>query len=161
MDPEAEHPVETLRRGAPARWRALAPWLAPGALVVIALHQIALAQLADLSPWKGGGYGMFSTTDHGGARFLRVYALDAGGERRVPLPPELVNRSYRVRDLPSPRGLRRLAREIAAAAPESVAGSASLRLEVWRTVHDPITLEPRRAVLREAVVPPPPPPPLP
>ena len=144
-DPSAESP--------PRRWRSLAPWLAPSALVVIALHQIALAHLADLSPWKGGGYGMFSTTDHGGARFLRVYALGAAGERRIPLPPELVNRSYRVRDLPSARGMRRLAHEIAAAAPESVEEADALRLEVWRTVHDTRTLEPRRGVLREAVVP--------
>jgi len=153
MDPEVEHPVESPRPAGPARWRVLAPWLAPCALVVIALHQIALAQLVDLSPWKGGGYGMFSTTDHGGSRFLRVFALDAAGERRIAVPPELVNRSYRVRDLPSARGLERLAREIAAAAPDAVAGSDSLRLEVWRTVYDPVTLEPRRAVLRDAVVP--------
>ncbi len=152
MDPDPEPSVAT--PPAPARWRRVAPWLAPAALVAIALHQIALAHLVDLSPWKGGGYGMFSTTDHGGARFLRIYAIDAAGdERRIPVPPELVNRSYRVRDLPSAGGMGRLAREIAAAAPEAVAGSVSLRLEVWRTVYDRRTLEPSRSVLRAVVVP--------
>lgn len=137
----------------PARWRRLAPWLAPVALVAIALHQIALAHLADLSPWKGGGYGMFSTTDHGDARRLRVFALDGGGERRVPIPPELVNLTFRVRDLPRERALARLARELAEASPERVAQARALRLEVWRTEFDLHTLEPRQRRLREQVVP--------
>jgi hypothetical protein len=30
-----------------------------GVLIVVALHQLFLAQTADLSPWSGGGFGMF------------------------------------------------------------------------------------------------------
>ena len=133
------------------RWRVL-PWLAPALLVAIALHQIALVYAADLSPWKGGGYGMFSTTDHGGARFVRVYALGAGGERRVPIPPNLVNRTYRVRDLPRPAALERLGREMARESPEAVAGADRLRIEVWRTRHDRESLEPSLHKLRESLV---------
>ncbi len=135
-----------------ARWRRAAPWLAPALLVAIALHQIALAHAVDLSPWKGGGYGMFSTTDHGGARFVRLWAEHPEGERRLPLPPELVNRSYRARDLPTTRRLERLAREVALARPEAVAGAEALRVEIWRIRPDPSTLEPRRSVLRETRV---------
>ena len=132
-------------------------WLAPAALVVIALHQIALAHAADLSPWKGGGYGMFSTNDHGGARFVRVWALEpgpgegasaAGGERRVRIPPGLVNASYRLRDLPRPEALRAFGRALAREWPDAVADAPALRVEVWRTRHDPGTLEPRRERLR-------------
>ncbi len=134
------------------RWRRLAPWLAPAALVAIALHQIALAHLVDLSPWKGGGYGMFSTTDRGGARSVRIHALGDGPARRVPVPPHLVNRAYRVRDLPRASALDAFAREIARESPDAVVGARRVRVEVWRTRHDPESLEPRREMLRRREV---------
>ena len=58
-----------------------------------------------------------------------------------------------MRDLPRERALARLAREIAAASPERVGGATALRLEVWRTQFDPRTLEPKKLLLREQVVP--------
>ena len=44
-------------------------------LVLIASLQFVLAHTKDLSPWKGGGFGMFSTVDSPGARKLRVYLV--------------------------------------------------------------------------------------
>jgi hypothetical protein len=105
----------------------------PGALLaVLALTQIALAFGTQLSPWKGGGFGMFATNDHGAFRSVRVYALGPGGEERVEVPPELRRAELRVRELPSEGALRRLAETLAAEAPEA----SGLRTEVWRVELD-------------------------
>ena len=56
-----------------ADWRALLP---VALLMAVATVQVILATAAGLTPWKGGGFGMFSTTDDGG-RFL-LAGLDPG-----------------------------------------------------------------------------------
>ena len=45
---------------------------APLVLILIACLQIYLTQTQELSRWKGGGFGMFSTLDSPSARFLRI-----------------------------------------------------------------------------------------
>ena len=107
----------------------------PGAvLVALACAQIALAFGADLSPWKGGGFGMFATNDHGGFRHVRVYAVRADGEERLELPAEVERAELRAAWLPSDGMLRRLADALAraGAAPDARA----LRVEVWRAEFD-------------------------
>ena len=60
------------------RWLAL---LVPAILVLVATNQLVLASTTDLTPWRGGGFGMFSTTDNHDQRFLRITAVtDTGGE---------------------------------------------------------------------------------
>jgi hypothetical protein len=54
-------------------------WCAPGLLCVIALTQIARVRTTLLTPWKGGGFGMFSTVDSVGARFVKIYVQTADG----------------------------------------------------------------------------------
>jgi hypothetical protein len=115
----------------PARERILREL--PGALLAaLALAQIALSFGVQLSPWKGGGFGMFATNDHGAFRSVRVYALLPGGEERVEVPPELRRAELRVRELPSEGALRRLGEKLAAEAPQA----AGLRAEVWRVELD-------------------------
>lgn len=54
------------------------PWnlsyLAPALLLCIASIQFFYCVRYDMSPWKGGGFGMFSTIDSPGSRIIRVYA---------------------------------------------------------------------------------------
>src|SRR6476660_7863931 len=45
-------------------------------LALVACAQLVLARTGDLTPWKGGGFGMFSTLDHGAFRRVTV-VLDA------------------------------------------------------------------------------------
>lgn len=55
--------------------------LAPSILLcTIALRQIWLAKTDTLSPWKGGGFGMFSCADTPGNRFLQVTGWTTEGE---------------------------------------------------------------------------------
>ena len=49
----------------------------PCLLVLVALNQIRLAHTSWLSPWKGGGFGMFSSTDDPGQRFIGTEAGDS------------------------------------------------------------------------------------
>lgn len=51
------------------RWLSL---VIPGLLLLVAVTQIALVHQTRLSPWKGGGFGMFSTLDAPDARVIRL-----------------------------------------------------------------------------------------
>jgi len=112
------------------RSRAL-PWIAPALLAALAGLQIALAHTAQLTPWKGGGYGMFSTTDHGGFRTLRAFALEPPGERRLRVPDELRNEVLRSLDLPTDARLQNVAASLA-----RHSGAPRVRVEVWRLEFD-------------------------
>jgi hypothetical protein len=103
-------------------------------LVALACAQIALAFGAGLSPWKGGGFGMFSTNDHGGFRQVRVYARTGGAEARVALPAELRRAELRTAWLPTHGALRRYGRALAAHG--EAEGADALRVEVWRAEFD-------------------------
>jgi hypothetical protein len=119
------------------RRRAL---VAPSLLFTLALAQIGGFAAFGLSPWKGGGFGMFSTTDHGGFRSVHVIERTAAGERRVAVPEELERLQRHVREVPREANLRRLAAALRARAP----GLGALRVEVWRTEFAPGDLAPSR-----------------
>ena len=55
-------------------------WLVPTILLLIALLQLYLAQTANLSPWKGGGFGMFAAVDAPSMRVLAAEGLDQDGQ---------------------------------------------------------------------------------
>jgi len=60
------------------RDRALA-WALPVVLILVALTQITLAHTRDLTPWKGGGFGMFASVDLLSYRPLQAeFVTDAG-----------------------------------------------------------------------------------
>ncbi|MDH3686450.1 MAG: hypothetical protein OEP95_09495 [Myxococcales bacterium] len=110
--------------------RAL-PWIAPALLALLAALQILLVHHANLSPWKGGGYGMFSTTDHGGFRTIRAFAVDGSSEQRLSIPPELRSDVLRALDLPSDERLEDLAASLA-----RQNRASRVRAEVWRLKFD-------------------------
>jgi hypothetical protein len=119
--------------------------VAPGLLAALAGVQIALAFGAHLSPWKGGGFGMFSTLDHGGFRGVEVTALLPEGERRLAVPPERVREMRRARTLPTRGALLGLARALAPELPEARA----VRVRVFRIAFEPGDLRPVRRPLAE------------
>ena len=60
--------------------RFLQFWFVPILLMVVALRQITLVFTIDLTPWKGGGFGMFSSIDRPSNRVIEVRGLTATGE---------------------------------------------------------------------------------
>lgn len=85
--------------------------LVPLIMVAIALFQLYLAHTADLSPWKGGGFGMFSSVDSPSMRVLSAVALDQSNHPLIlDLADALDGRLYQgMRALPRPDTLQWLA----------------------------------------------------
>jgi hypothetical protein len=119
--------------------------IAPALLLALGLAQIAGWLVFDLSPWKGGGFGMFSSNDHGAFRQVQVFERIETGERRVALPSELDRLRRHVREVPREANLRRLGVALRRAVPEL----GPLRIEVVRIEFAPMDLEPRRAPLAQ------------
>ncbi len=115
-------------------------WVAPALLVVLALAQIGGWLAFDLSPWKGGGFGMFASNDHGAFRQVVVFEHGEDGTRRVSLPSELDRLRRHVREVPRESNLRRLGTAVR----REVPGLGPLRIEVFRTEFAPSDLAPRR-----------------
>lgn len=67
--------------------------IAPLCLAMIAMGQIRNARSSSLSPWKGGGFGMFSSVDSQAARFLHIYLITGKGEIPVAAPAALAAKS--------------------------------------------------------------------
>lgn len=98
-------PLES-KRAIFARW---APrYGAAVVLCAVGFVQIALVYCCDLTPWKGGGFGMFSTVDSLDARYVKIYLV--AGDRSIPaIPPPGLGADYlRVQALPTQAALDRL-----------------------------------------------------
>jgi hypothetical protein len=133
----------------PGAARFLPCWL----LLGVALSQLWLTQAEGLSPWLGGGFGMFSTTDVGSRRHVHAVARYPGLELELPRPPELADLEERTRALPSEARLRELARAWAPFAPREYGSPRTLVVQVFGTRFDPVSLVPSAALLRQVEVP--------
>ncbi|MGZ5443169.1 MAG: hypothetical protein ACXW5U_14265 [Thermoanaerobaculia bacterium] len=96
------------------RWARRLPLIAPILLSAVALIQLYAARTTWLTPWKGGGFGMFSTVDSPGARFLRIALETDRGTVRVGAPAQLQRDAARLREAPDLPALRAFAKKVAA-----------------------------------------------
>ena len=128
-------------------------WLPPALLVAVALNQLWLSFRADLTPWCGGGFGMFSTNDGRFARHIHAYGLSPGLRFELPIPDELAEEFQAAAALPSDARLRALARALAPYAESDFESPDVIRLEVFATRWDPSTLAPAGVLLGEVEVP--------
>jgi hypothetical protein len=143
----------SIARATRVRWTAILPYLPSVLLFVTALCQFILASTVDLSPWLGGGFGMFSTTDDGINRQVRVFMTQAGEkEQKREIPESLTDLAHRARVLPSPGRLQAFAHALAHAYWREGWQFSTLRVEVWRTTFDPQSLTPHARKLRECVL---------
>ena len=100
------------------RWLVAA---VPILLTIVALTQMTIATTGDLTPWRGAGFGMFSTLDGHDLRGVRVEVVDGDGNRRPTASGEVgrdddVRREMvRARAWPTDARVQRLARTIARA----------------------------------------------
>ncbi len=85
----------------------------PAVMATVALIQKSASRKFSLSPWKGGGFGMFSTVDSPAARFLRIYLVTSQGKTQVNLPSWLENLVTEVRTIPTKTRVLNLTRELA------------------------------------------------
>jgi hypothetical protein len=130
---------EAGRTGASARaaWRAALP---VALLLAVAGAQVTLTRTSGLSPWKGGGFGMFSTTDDGGRRWVRIYVTAAERSEEIAISPSLEDAARRAATLPNDAALARLARRVVDRERRNDRPVDEVRIEAWRTVFTPGTL---------------------
>jgi hypothetical protein len=88
--------------------------LAPVCLCLVAALHLARVWTVHQTPWKGGGFGMFSTVDAESARFLRCWLITNEGKLPLPLPPAVEKPVAEMRAAPSQAGLMQLATRLAA-----------------------------------------------
>jgi len=128
-------------------------WIPAALLVAVALAQITLARRANLSPWLGGGFGMFASTDGWGRREVRAVAVREGLRRPLVPMRDAPAASRRAAALPSETQLRALARELAWLPSRDEAPLRAIELEVWGVRFEPHTLERKSVRLRALTVP--------
>ena len=111
--------------------------------VVIAAHHYYWVHHAHLSPWLGGGYGMFSTTDYGPSRYIRVYGLrDNIIQEEIEMPEWLFMLARKTRGLPDDKNVLSLALEIENYLDTNQHGYPVIRIEVWASQYHTETLRP-------------------
>ena len=111
-------------------WRA---WIPPIVLMVVALAQVTLAKTAGLCPWKGGGFGMFSTIDVTDTRSVRVFIERPVSSEELEIAPAYWAKATQAKLFPSDRLLTRLALAIVNHEQSYKRPVNAVRLEVWRT----------------------------
>jgi hypothetical protein len=120
-------------------------------LAVVGITQIVLVRTTDLSAWKGGGFGMFSTLDHGAFRGVDIVVEAQDRSEAQEVPPSLGVSAARAAMCPSDWLLKQLAEGVVARERRYQRPVARVKLTVWRTVFDPATLRATEQTLREYV----------
>jgi hypothetical protein len=125
--------------------------LPPLLLVVVAVVQIVLAQTGDLTPWKGGGFGMFATLDHGAYRNVDIVVAAPDRSEGLEIPESLETAVARAAAFPADWLMRALAEGVAAREKRHHRAVSRVTMTVWGTVFDPVTLRPSERPLRTFV----------
>jgi hypothetical protein len=124
----------------------------PAALLTItALTQIGLTRTADLTPWKGGGFGMFATLDHGAFRGVDILVDAPDRSEAMEIPPSLETAAARAVACPADWLLRDLAQGVAARERRHRRPVSRITVRVWRVDVDPIVLHATERPLRTFV----------
>ena len=125
--------------------------LAPALLVAVASSQIALSRTVDLTPWKGGGFGMFATLDTpaiGASTSSSTRPIESEA-LQVPASIELV--VARAAACPADGMLRAVAEAVVARERRYRRPVSRVTLTFWRADFDSATLRPSERPVRTFV----------
>ena len=115
----------------------ITPRTAPAFLLAaVAIFQIVLAGAADLTPWKGGGFGMFATLDHNAYRRLDVVIEGTERSEALEIPPSLETAAARAAAFPAGWMLRSLAEGVVRRERRYQRSVSRVTITVWRTEFD-------------------------
>jgi hypothetical protein len=117
----------------------------------VALLQIGLARTADLTAWKGGGFGMFSTLDHGAYRGVNVVVDAPERSEHLEIPPSLEIAAARAAAFPVDWLMRDLAEGVAARERRYERAVSRVTVTAWRAGFDRATLRASERPLRTFV----------
>ncbi len=108
-------------------------WLPAFLLVGTAITQIVLAKNFDLSPWKGGGFGMFATLDGTAFRHIRIFVESPQRSEELAIAPSQQRLADQAKLYPSEDKLIDLAKAVAGRERRYDRPVTSVRVEVWRS----------------------------
>lgn len=121
----------------------------PLLLLLVAGIQIYLAKTANLTPWKGGGFGMFSTNDGNANRFLRIVVSGPQRSEELLLQGNLEDLAARVQMFPGDNQLTELAKGILQDQHKKKLPADTIYIEVFRTEFKKDTLQANTERIRE------------
>ena len=133
-----------------AHWRAAVPTTL---LLGVAITQVLLVKIADLSPWKGGGFGMFATTDGTAFRYVRLFVDAPGRSEELNVTDSLEFDAVRAQLFPSQRFLTRLGEAAGARELRNGHEAATVRVEVWKVEFSDQPLRANERRLRSLTIP--------
>lgn len=136
----------------------------PGLLTIVALRQILLVHTVGLSPWHGGGFGMFASIDRDERRLVTTQAMGCSEARDIMMsdilatsPPGLHDDAYtHIRTFPTTAQLQRMGKLLLLAdtqnpntdintsdndAPNQANCAPKIQLQVWRLLYDGQTID--------------------
>jgi hypothetical protein len=131
-------------------WRAIIP---TALLLGVAVTQMVLVKVADLSPWKGGGFGMFATTDGTAFRYVRLFVDAPERSEELTVTESLEFDAVRAQLFPSRHFLTRLGEAAGARERRHGREAATVRVEVWRVEFSDQPLRATGRRLRSLTVP--------
>jgi hypothetical protein len=120
-------------------------------LLAVASAQMTLAGTDRLSPWKGGGFGMFASVDGLPFRWVRLYVSAPERSEELAVPASLEDQAQRVVTWPHARAMQDLAHAVAARERRHHRPVETVRVEVWRADVSP-SLDVVEALVREVTV---------
>jgi hypothetical protein len=120
-------------------------------LTIVAAIQIVLSRTVDLTAWKGGGFGMFSTLDHGAYRRVDIVVDAPDRSEALEIPQSLEVSAARAALCPTEWLLRRLAEGVVARERRNARPVTHVTVKVWRTEFDRATLTATEQPLRTFV----------
>jgi hypothetical protein len=126
--------------------------LAPICLCLVAALHFYRVSTAGQTPWKGGGFGMFSTIDSEHSRFVHAYVMTKDGPLPLKIPSELDKKTAELRAAPNQQLLQALADKLAQRSwvdPEA-AQQRLLKQLKSRTTEVPLTGQQLRAMRTSA-----------
>ena len=101
-------------------------------LTAVASVQVVLTRTAGLSPWKGGGFGMFATTDGLAFRHVRLRVDAPGRSEQLVVSPSLQESAARASLFPSDGRLTALGHAVAARERRHGQPVATVRIDVTK-----------------------------
>jgi len=125
----------------------VALWLPAVLLATVAMNQLRLAHTESLSPWSGGGFGMFSTTDSPDNRHLHAVVQNKSIRREVAIPKTLATETLRVTTLPTRKRLGALAAELALIESDGLIVWDEIEIQVWVVEYQADSLAPHGQLL--------------
>ena len=126
-----------------------ARWLPPILLLLVAGNQLWLAHSDALSPWSGGGFGMFSTTDSPAHRHVHAFLENEGSRRELFIPRELYEANRRAATLPTRERLSGFADQLLSSETDDRVRWDALEIQVWGVEYEADSLLPVGVLLAQ------------